>query len=80
MFGLENQQKKKPQEEFFFELEKELKNSTKHKEIEARVLARLQKIQEALRSGEEQDEFNRFGLLLHGYQALIKVMSRFKTK
>lgn len=80
MFGLEGQKKKKPVEEFVFELEKELKNPKKHQEIKARVEGRIQKIKDHLRTGEEKDEFDRFGLLLHGYTSLLKVMSRFKPK
>lgn len=76
MFGLEGQKKKKPTEEFVFELEKELKDPQKYRELHQRVDKRLQKIKEALRSGEDQEEFDRFGLLLHGYNALIKVMAR----
>lgn len=79
MFGLEDKKKKKP-EEFVFELEKDLKNPQKHKEIKARVEARIQKIKDFLRSGENQEDFDRFGLLLHGYNALLKVMSRFTVK
>ncbi len=77
MFGLEGQKKKKSVEEFIFDLEKELKTPKKHQEIKARVEARIQKIKDHLRSGEQQDEFDRFGLLLHGYTSLLKVMSRF---
>lgn len=77
MFGLENQKKKKQPEEFVFELEKELKNAQKHKEIKAKVEARVQTIKDHLRSGENQEDFDRFGMLLHGYNALLKVMSRF---
>jgi len=80
MFGLEGQKKKKSTEEFVFELEKELKDAKKHKEIRQRVEARIQKIKENLRSGDMQDEFDRFGLLLHGYNSLLKVMSRFNPK
>lgn len=80
MFGLEDQKKKKPTEEFVFELEKELKNPAKHKEIQANTESRIQKIKENLRSGDDQQEFDRFGLLLQGYTSLLKVMSRFKSK
>lgn len=81
MFGLESQKKKKPDEEFVFELEKELKNPAKHKEIHQRVESRLQKVKEFLRlGGEDQEEFNRFGSLLHGYNSLLKVMSRVTSK
>ncbi|CUI15979.1 putative needle chaperone SctE [Candidatus Protochlamydia naegleriophila] len=80
MFGLESQKKKKPVEEFVFELETELKNSKKNKELRQKVEERIQKIKEALRSGENQEEFDRFGLLLHGYTSLLKVISRFNPK
>lgn len=80
MFGLEDQKKKKKGEEFVFELEQELKNPQKHKELKTKVEARIQKIKEILRSGESQEEFDQFGLLLHGYTSLLKVMSRFAAK
>jgi hypothetical protein len=81
MFGLESQKKKKPSDEFVFELEKELKDPAKHREIKQKVEARLQKIKDILRTGgEDQEEFDRFGLLLHGYNSLLKVMSRFTSK
>lgn len=77
MFGLEDQKKKKQPEEFIFELEKELKNPQKNKEIKTKVEERVQKIKTALRSGENKEDFDRYGLLLHGYNALLKVISRF---
>ncbi|MBA2368241.1 MAG: DUF5398 domain-containing protein [Candidatus Protochlamydia sp.] len=80
MFGLEGQKKKKPGEEFVFELERDLKNPKKNKEIRQKVEERIQKIKETLRSGDSQDEFDRFGLLLHGYTSLLKVISRFNPK
>jgi hypothetical protein len=81
MFGLEGQKKKKPSDEFVFELEKELKDPAKHKQIKQKVEERLQKIKDILRTGgEDQEEFDRFGSLLHGYNSLLKVMSRFTSK
>jgi hypothetical protein len=80
MFGLEGQKKKKPAEEFTFELEKEVKDPQKYKELRQRVEERLQKIKEILRSGDDKEEFDRFGLLLHGYNALIKVLARVVPK
>lgn len=79
MFGLEGQKKKKPMDEFVFELEKEIKDPQKNKELRQKVEARVQKIKESLRSGDSQEEFDRFGLLLQGYNALVKVMSRVLT-
>lgn len=80
MFGLEDQKKKKNTEEFIFDLEKELKISKKHKEIKKKVEDRIQKIKETLRSGENKEEFDKFGILLHGYTSLLKVMARFSAK
>lgn len=80
MFGLEDQKKKKAVQEFVFELEKELGEVKKNKEIRSRVESRVQKIKESLRSGDVQGEFDRLGLLLHGYNSLLKVISRFNPK
>lgn len=79
MFGLGDQQKKKG-EEFVFELEKELTDPDKHKEIKEKVEKRIQEIKKILRDGENKKEFERFGLILHGYTSLLKVMSRIKPK
>ncbi len=79
MFGLEDKKKKKL-EEFVFDLEKELKIAKKHQEIKAKVEQRIQEIKRILRSGEEKEEFDDFGVLLHGYTSLLKVMSRFSPK
>jgi len=80
MFGLENQKKKKKAEEFVFDLEKDLKINKKHKDLKKKVEDRIQKIKEVLRSGENKDEFDKFGSLLHGYTSLLKVMARFSSK
>lgn len=80
MFGLESNKPKKKTAEFVFDLEKELKDPNKHKIIKEKVEKRLQAIKDFLRSGENQEEFDRFGLLLHGYNSLIKVMSRFTSQ
>lgn len=79
MYGLEDQKKKKSAE-FEFELEQELKDPVKHKEIKNRIEERIQEIKRILRDGENKKEFERFGLILHGYTSLLKVMSRFNPK
>ncbi len=79
MFGLEDQKKKKV-EDFLFELEKELKVLKKHQEIKKKVEERIQKIKDVLRNGENKEEFDKYGVLLHGYTSLLKVMSRFAPK
>lgn len=80
MFGLENK-KKKPSQEFVFELEKEIKDPQKYKELNQRIEGRIQKIKEILRSGgNDQEEYSQFSVLLHGYHAISKVMSRVLRK
>lgn len=79
MFGLEKQKKKKT-EEFVFELEKELKNHKLHEDYRKKVEERIQDIRNVLRNGENKDEFDKFGVLLHGYTSLLKVMSRLSAK
>lgn len=79
MFGLEDQKKKKDVE-FVFDLETDLKNSKKHQEIKKAVEGKIQKIKETLRGGENKEEFDQFGVLLHGYTSLLKVMARFTAK
>ena len=81
MFGLEDQKKKKKEtEDFVFDLETELKTPKQHQEIKKRIENRIQSIKEVLRGGENKDEFDQFGVLLHGYTSLLKVMSRFSPK
>jgi len=78
MFGLEKQKKKTKLEEFVFDLEKELKIGKKHRELKKKVEERIQSIKELLRTGENKDEFDQYGVLLHGYTSLMKVIARFK--
>lgn len=79
MFGLEDQKgKKKRGQEFVFELENELKNPVKHREIKMRVERQIQNIKQQLRSGTEKLNFDLYGILLHGYTSILKVMARFK--
>lgn len=75
MFGLENQKKDKKLA-FIFDLEKDLNNNTFSTELKKRIETRVQWIKEALRSGDEKLEFEKLGILLHGYAALVKVFGR----
>ena len=79
MFGLEDQKKKKT-EEFVFPLEKDLKVAKTHQEMKKKIEDRIQKIKEILRGGENKEEFDKFGVLLHGYTSLLKVLARFTAK
>ncbi|QLH36270.1 MAG: DUF5398 family protein [Parachlamydiaceae bacterium] len=79
MFGLEKQKNKKA-DEFIFELEKELKTFKTHQEYKKKIEERIQDIRAVLRKGENKEEFDKFGVLLHGYTSLLKVMSRLSSK
>jgi DNA-binding transcriptional regulator GbsR (MarR family) len=72
--------KKKKTETFVFDLEKELKDPKKHRELKQRIEARIQRIKTILKSGESKEEFDQLGVLLHGYTSLLKVMARCLTK
>lgn len=80
MFGLEGQQGKKKGTEYIFDLEKELKNKNEHAKIKKNVEERIQQIKAILRSGEDKEEFDTYGILLHGYTSLLKVLGRFSGK
>jgi hypothetical protein len=77
MFGLE----KKGKALFEFDLEKELKsNPSKAKDLLKTVESRIQEIKNILRQGTESEDFDKFGILLHGYAALQKVLTKVANK
>ncbi len=73
MYGLE----KKPGEKFAFDLEKEIKEKPSHgKAILDKVEKRIQEMKKMLREGANEKDFDRLGILLHGYAALQKVLRK----
>lgn len=78
MFGLDKGNK--DGKEFIFDLEKELKDIKRQKEILDRIQERVQQVKTILRGGEDKEQFEKLGTLLYGYASLIKVMSRIKVK
>ena len=73
MYGLE----KKPGERFSFDLEKEIKEKpSRGKEILDKVEKRINEIKKLLREGANEKDFDRLGILLHGYAALQKVLRK----
>jgi hypothetical protein len=77
MYGLE----KKGRALFEFDLEKELKaNPNKAKDLLKTVEGRIQEIKTILRQGTESEDFDKFGVLLHGYAALQKVLTKVANK
>lgn len=75
MYGLEKQ----PGEKFAFDLEKEIKEQPhRGKEILDKVEKRIHEIKKLLREGASEKDFDRLGILLHGYAALQKVLRKVK--
>lgn len=73
MYGLE----KKPGEKFEFDLEKEIKRDpAQGKKILEKAEHRMQEIKKLLREGANEKDFDRLGILLHGYSALQKVLKK----
>lgn len=73
MYGLE----KKPGEKFAFDLEKEIKEKpARGKEILKKVEERIHEVKKLLREGQNEKDFDRLGILLHGYAALQKVLRK----
>lgn len=76
MFGME---KKKAL--FEFDLEGELKKDPKKKqELLKNIEEKTQKLKAALRDGSSSEHFDQYGVLLHAYGALQKVINRVTTR
>ena len=74
MYGLEEKEKK---EKFAFDLERRVKTEPQHlKEILAKAEKRILEIKKLLREGANEKDFDRLGILLHGYAALQKVLKK----
>lgn len=78
MFGLESQKKKKP-EAFVFDLENDLNDHKKGRAMKEKIEKRIQEVKSILKSGENKEEFDQLGILLHGYTSLLKVIARCKA-
>ena len=77
MYGLE----KKPKHAFEFDLEKDLKKDpSKVRELVKSTEAKIQEIKKQLREGAKGPELDQLGVLMHGYTALQKVLSRLANK
>lgn len=73
MFDLD----KKPDEPFAFDLEADMKKDPeKAKAMLDDVHERMNELKNMLRAGAETDDFDEYGVLLHGYAALERVLKR----
>jgi hypothetical protein len=84
MFGMENEGKKekgKQGSDMVFDLEKEISaGAENYKKLKAKIQTRVGALKEMLRSGSDKDDFDKYGMLLHGYVSLKKVMERVRKK
>lgn len=77
MYGLE----KKGRALFEFDLEKDLKaHPTKAKALLKTVENNVQEIKNTLRQGTKSEDFDELGILLHGFAALQKVLTKAANK
>lgn len=77
MYGL----KKEPKEPFQFDLEADLKKDPKQaKEMLKSIEERIGKLKTLLRQGAENEDFDEYGVLLHGYAALKKTLEKITEK
>jgi len=75
MYGLEKG--KKGPEKFAFDLERDIKeHPTQGKELLAKADKRMQEVKQALREGTGEKDFDKLGVLLHGYTSLQKVLKK----
>jgi len=73
MFGLGKENK---DEEFVFDFEVDMKDPSLSRNLKEKVVQRTKEVKDILRSGQNKEEFDNFGILLHGYTSLQKVMAR----
>jgi hypothetical protein len=77
MYGLE----KKPRGPVQFDLEIEIKeNPAKAREYMKSIEERIGELKNLLRQGAETEDFDEYGVLLHGYAALQRVLKRLSQK
>lgn len=79
MFGLENKPGK-DKNGFTFELEREMMDPTKGKNLLLKIEKRINQIKDLLRKGEAKETFQMLGTLLYGYASMVKVISRANSK
>lgn len=74
MFGLEKKEKKK---KFQFDLEQEIHDDPeKGKKLIKQAEERMEELKKLLREGLQEEEFEQFGILLHAYSAMQRILKR----
>lgn len=73
MFGLE----KEPQNKFSFDLEKQIKSNPAHaKLLIDQTEQKIHDIKKVLREGTNETDFDKLGILLHGYTSFQKILKK----
>jgi hypothetical protein len=75
MFGLKGKKESEEAPELF-ELEKEIRNPSKKNQLKAKVDARIASLKKTLREGGSEDEYDQYGVLLHAYASLQKLIPK----
>ena len=78
MFGMEEQPQQARLAQYDYELEKELNDPVLNKEMLDRTDNAIQQLKTLLRTGLEQEDYERFSHLLQGFIALKKVITNGK--
>ncbi len=75
MFGLEKK-KKNLNTKLFFDLEKDLEDENKYKSYIQSTEKHLLEIKDHIRKGSKTEDFEKLGIMLHGYSALLKILTK----
>ncbi|MBT7264826.1 MAG: DUF5398 family protein [Waddliaceae bacterium] len=70
------EQKTKNDDTFVFDLERDMKNFAKKKEITNDIATKVAAIKNTLRKGGDSEEYDKLGAVLHGYNALMSVVDK----
>lgn len=82
MFGLDDDKKKgKETEEFFFDLEQDIKdNPEKLKELQSNILDKLKELKEALKEGVDPKALPTYQKIMQGYLSASQIISAIGVK
>ncbi len=81
MFGFNKKGKEQEAKPFFeFPLEKDIQNPDKLKEMMEATEQQILVLKKAIQEGAKPEEYEKLGILLHGYSALLKIFNKAPKK
>lgn len=80
MFGMQSDKQKSKIADFAFDLEKDLKDPAKLREVKQQVEESINQLKSMLRHGEDKKSFDQAQTLLHGFLAMQRVIQRVNRK